>query len=77
MKTLKECINEAIKKSNKKINPKDIYFDGYDLVMGEETIGSRLDDGGIKLNPEYIDSAKEILAILDKKYPDDFYLIEK
>jgi hypothetical protein len=65
--------------SEKKINPKDIYFDDIDLVWGDKTIGHRWDDGGIEMLPEYEDKAEEVLAILKKKrfYNDDFYLVKK
>lgn len=63
----------------KKMNPKDIYFDDIDLVWYDKTIGFRWDDGGIEMLPEYEDRAEEVLAILKKKriYNDDFYLVKK
>lgn len=63
----------------KKINPKDIYFDDIDLVWVDKTIGHRWDDGGIEMLPEYEDIGEEVLAILKKKriYKGDFYLVKK
>lgn len=62
----------------KKMNPKDIYFDDIDIVWYDKTIGFRWDDGGVEILPEYEDRAEEVLTILKKKYKyDDWYLVKK
>lgn len=62
----------------KKMNPKDIYFDDIDIVWYDKTIGFRWDDGGVEILPEYEDRAEEVLSILKKKYKyDDWYLVKK